>query len=67
MRKFTVIKGDKPERKPSGLGPRPDYLKKPRTYEDARRHEKIWKAVMIPASDLAQYAWFDRPPVDRTP
>ena len=69
MRNFTVIQGEKPEEKPFNLGPRPDYLRRPRTYERAFRDEKLRKALMNtgPASDLPQYAWFDRPPGDRTP
>jgi hypothetical protein len=69
MRNFTVIQGEKPEEKPFGLGPRPDYLK-PRTYERALASEKLYKALVNvggSASDLAQYAWFDRPPDARTP
>ena len=68
MRNFTVIQGEKPEKKP--LSPRPDYLKKPRTYEDELASKKLLKAHMNvggSASDLAQYAWFDRPPDARTP
>jgi hypothetical protein len=59
MRDFTVIQGDKPEKKPVDLGPRPDHR---RTYEEALAGQHLLKKLMNvgPAEDAARDYWAGR-------
>jgi hypothetical protein len=56
LRNFTLIQGDKPEKKPVDLGPRPDHR---RTYEEALASERLFKKLsnLGPAEDLARNYW----------
>jgi hypothetical protein len=55
--RFTVIQGNKSEKKP--LGPRPDHR---RTYEEAVASRRLFKALsnVGSAEDRAQYSWNER-------
>ena len=60
MTKLTVIDGRKKE--PRGLPPRPEHLKRRRTYEQELRSNDLVEAASNcgASSELARYRWLAR-------